>query len=158
MSQFDVRRGKSNHELLVCPLLVKSSQCNLVIESEAGTDPLEPVGNVRNPMSTARRKWPFASALVVFFASMVSANPLAGINNDPSARLLFAMDPFENPISHSYSLGDAKEKVLRRFGEPSEMTISTQGTRWPGETQTSYRLTYNDVRFVVNRTNNQPST
>ena len=109
-------------------------------------------------MSMARHKWLFAGALVVLFASVVSANPFAGINDDPSARLLFAMDPFENPISHSYSLGDAKEKVLRRFGEPSEMTISTQETRWPGETQTSYRLAYNDVRFVVNRTNNQPST
>jgi hypothetical protein len=106
----------------------------------------------------AHRKWLILGALAVSFASMASANPFAGINDDPSARLLFAMDPFENPISHSYSLGDAKEKVLSRFGDPSEMTISTQETRWPGETQTSYRLTYKDAIFVINRTNDQPST
>lgn len=109
-------------------------------------------------MSTAHHKWLLASAFVVLFASMVSANPFAGINDDPSARLLFAMDPFESPISHSYLLGDAKEKVLRRFGEPLEMTVTTQETRWPGETQTSYGLTYDDARFVVNKINDQPGT
>jgi hypothetical protein len=103
-------------------------------------------------------KWPIASVLVVALATIASANPFAGINDDPSARLLFAMDPFERPISHSYSLGNAKEKILHRFGEPSETSVSTQETRWPGETQTSYRLAYTDVRFVVNRTNDQPAT
>lgn len=113
---------------------------------------------MRNQPLATYRKWAFAGVLVVAFATMASANPYAGVNDDPTARLSFAMDPFENPISHSYSLGDAKEKVLRRFGEPSETSVSTYETRWVGETQTSYRLAYADVEFVIVSSDEEPAT
>jgi hypothetical protein len=113
---------------------------------------------VKNQLFTTYRKRIFAGVLVVAFATITSANPYAGVNDDPTARLSFAMDPFENPISHSYSLGDAKEKILRRFGVPSETSVSTYDTRWVGETQTSYRLAFADVEFVVISFDDQPTT
>jgi hypothetical protein len=78
--------------------------------------------------------------LVLALPAAASANPFSGVNDDPSARLLFAMDPFEKAIGHSYSIGNAKEKVLSRFGEPLDISVSTYETRWVGETQTSYRI------------------
>ena len=65
---------------------------------------------------------------------------------------------FENPIGHSYSNGNAKEKVLSRFGEPLETTVSTYETRWVGETQTSYRLSYADAEFVIISFDDRPAT
>ena len=68
------------------------------------------------------------------------------------------MDPFENPIAHSYSIGNAKERVLCRFGEPLETSVSTYETRWVGETQTSYRLSYADTKFVIISFDDRPAT
>lgn len=96
--------------------------------------------------------------LVAALATTASANPFSGVNDDPSARLLFAMDPFENPIAHSFSIGNAKEKVLGRFGKPLEASASTYETRWVGETQTSYRLSYADAEFVIISFDDRPAT
>ena len=109
-------------------------------------------------MLTTYYKRLFAIALVAVLAVAASANPFSGVNDDPSARLLFAMDPFENPISHSYSIGNAKEKVLDRFGEPLKLSVSTYETRWVGETQTSYRLSYEDTEFVIISFDDRPAT
>lgn len=103
-------------------------------------------------------RWHFAVVLAIASATIASANPYAGINDNPSARLRFAMDPFDNPISHSYSLGNAKERVLRRFGDPIEKSVSTHETRWPDETQTLYSFTYTDIQFVIGQRNDQPRT
>ena len=129
-----------------------------MIDSGVDNGPFRLVGIVSNQLFATRYKWLFAGALVAAVARMACANPYTGINDDPSARLLFAMDPFEDPISYSYSLGDAKEKIIRRFGEPSRTSVSTYETRWVGETQTSYRLTYADLEFVVISFDDQPTT
>jgi len=103
-------------------------------------------------------RWHFAVVLAIASATIASANPYAGVNDNPSARLRFAMDPFDKPISHSYSLGNAKEQVLRRFGDPIEKSVSTHETRWPNETQTLYSFAYTDIQFVIGQRNDQPST
>jgi hypothetical protein len=100
----------------------------------------------------------FASVLILAVSATASANPFSGVNDDPSVRLLFAMDPFERAIGHSYSIGNAKEKVLSRFGEPLDILVSTYETRWVGETQTSYRISYPDVKFVIISFDDRPAT
>lgn len=77
-------------------------------------------------------------------------SPLAGLNDDPSARLLFAIDPFEEPIGYLMLEGNAKEMILRRFGEPEDVHESIVPTRFPGETYASYSYRFEDVSFVVN--------
>jgi hypothetical protein len=113
---------------------------------------------MRNQRLATCFKWLFGSVLLWALMATASANPFEGVNDDPSARLLFAMDPFEIPIAHSYSIGNAKEKVLSRFGEPLESSVSTYETRWVGETQTSYRLSYADVEFVIISFDDRPAT
>ncbi len=103
-------------------------------------------------------RWFIAGALVIAIASVASANPYEGTNDNPSARLRFAMDPFEKPISHSYALGNAKEQVLRRFGEPIERSIATYETHWVDETRTSYGFQYSDIQFVIGQINDGPKT
>jgi hypothetical protein len=114
--------------------------------------------NPRNQVTFTNLKWFLAGVFAIGFATSASANPYAGINDNPSARLLFAMDPFDKPISHSYSLGNAREQVLLRFGDPIEMSVSTHETRWPDETQTTYSLVYADIQFVIGQRNEQPNT
>ena len=129
-----------------------------MIHSTTATDPKRTVSDVRNQLLATYYKWLFGSVLFLALTTTASANPFSGVNDDPSTRLLFAMDPFEKPIAHSYAIGNAKEKVLSRFGEPLETSVSTYETRWVGETQTSYRLSYADVEFVIISFDNRPAT
>lgn len=116
------------------------------------------MSDVRNQLLATYYKWIFASVLILALTTTASANPFSGVNDDPSARLLFAMDPFEKGIAHSYSIGNAKDKVLSRFGQPLEISVSTYETRWVGETQTSYRISYADVEFVIISFDDRPAT
>ena len=109
-------------------------------------------------MFRTNHRWLFAGALVIALASVASANPYEGINDNPSDRLRFAMDPFEKPISHSYALGNAKKQVLQRFGEPIERSFATHETRWIDQTQASHGLKYSDVYFVIGERNDGPNT
>jgi hypothetical protein len=66
------------------------------------------------------------------------------------------MDPFEEPISYSFSLGNSKEQILQRFGEPIEKSVSTYETRFIDQTRTSFGFKYADVQLVVAQTNDGP--
>lgn len=103
-------------------------------------------------------KWLFTGVLLVAFSSVSASNPAEGVNDDPSARLRFAMDPFEIPISYSWSRGDAKDQILQRFGKPTENSVSTRETRFVGEVQTSFRFKFADIQFVVGQMNDRPNT
>ena len=91
------------------------------------------------------------AVLYMVLAPAVQAeSPVAGLNDDPSPRLLFAIDPFEKPIGYLMLEGNAKEMILRRFGETKDVRESSVPTRFPGETYTSYSYQFEDVSFVVN--------
>ena len=98
-----------------------------------------------------RANWLIAGALFLLSPNILSASPVDGLNNNPSVRLAFALDPFAEPIGYSISNGDAKEKVLCRFGEPIEQEIATEPTRFPGETYTSYAFRYEDFSLTVGK-------
>ena len=98
-----------------------------------------------------RAIWLTASAILLLPPSALAESPVDGLNDYPSNRLVFALDPFAEPIGYSILKGDAKEKVLRRFGEPIEQEVSTVPARFPEETYTSYDLRYKDVSFKVGK-------
>lgn len=98
-----------------------------------------------------REIWVVASTIFLLSSNSPAASPVDGLNDDPSIRLAFALDPFAEPIGYSILNGDAKEKVLRRFGEPIEQEVSTVPARFQAETYTSYDLRYKDVSFKVGK-------
>jgi hypothetical protein len=98
-----------------------------------------------------RANWLVASAIILLSPNIQAASPVDGLNDNPSARLVFALDPFDEPIGYSVLDGDARQKVLRRFGEPIEQEVSTVSNRFPGETYTSYDFRYKDVSFTVGK-------
>lgn len=98
-----------------------------------------------------RAIWLVASAIVLLSTNTQAASPVDGLNDNPSIRLDFALDPFAEPIGYSILNGDAKESVLFRFGDPDEQKVSTVPTRFPGEAYTSYELRYKDVSFKVGK-------
>ena len=95
--------------------------------------------------------WLVTGAIFLLSPSIQAASPVDGLNDNPSGRLVFALDPFAEPIGYSILDGDAKEKVLCRFGEPIEQEVSIVPTRFPGETYTSYVLRYKDVSFTIGK-------
>ena len=95
--------------------------------------------------------WLVTGAIFLLSPSIQAASPVDGLNDNPSGRLVFALDPFAEPIGYSILDGDAKEKVLCRFGEPIEQEVSTVPTRFPGETHTSYVFRYKDVSFTIGK-------
>lgn len=98
-----------------------------------------------------RRTWLVGSLLGLFAVNAPAASPVDGLNDNPSVRLLFALDPFEEPIGYSVLEGNAKEKVLGRFGVPLEEIAATVPTRFPGETYTSYFIRFEDVAFTIGK-------
>ena len=138
--------------------LPPEADIELILDKWSAYDPFQPVVTPRNQMSQTNLRWLHAGVFAIALATSASANPYAGTNDNPSARLQFAMDPFNKPISHSYSLGNAKERVLRRFGDPIEESVSTHETRFPGEYQTTYGLAYIDIQFVIGKGNDRPNT
>lgn len=98
-----------------------------------------------------RAIWLVASAILLFSTNTQAASPVDGLNDNPSIRLAFALDPFAKPIGYSILDGDAKESVLCRFGDPDEQNVSTVPTRFPGEAYTSYEIRYKDVSFKVGK-------
>ena len=95
--------------------------------------------------------WLVAGAILLLSTNTQAASPVDGLNDNPSIRLAFALDPFAEPIGYSILNGDAKEKVLCRFGDPDEQKVSTVPTRFPGEAYTSYDFRYKDVHFAVGK-------
>ena len=98
-----------------------------------------------------RAIWLIASVILLLSPSIHAASPVDGLNDDPSVRLTFALDPFAKPIGYSVLNGDAKEKVLDRFGEPIEQEVSTVPTRFPGESYTSYKFRYEGFSLTVGK-------
>ena len=94
-------------------------------------------------------RWHLAVAILFASSTVTASNPAEGMNDNPSARVQFAMDPFDQGIEYSFARGDVKERVLQRFGKPVEETVSEVETRWPGQTETDYRLQFTDVAFSL---------
>lgn len=98
-----------------------------------------------------RAIWAVAAGMIIFSPGIVAASPVDELNDNPSVRLAFALDPFAEPIGYSISNGDAKEKVLCRFGNPVEKDVSTVPTRFPGEAYTSYDFRYEDISLKIGK-------
>ena len=79
----------------------------------------------KNREKILRAIWLAASTILIFSPGINAAsNPIDdGQNDDPSARLIFAVDPFAEPIGYSILNGDAKERVLSRFGKPIDEEV-----------------------------------
>ena len=98
-----------------------------------------------------RSAWLVSAALLAFTSSVVAGSPLDGFNDDPSDRLRFALDPFEEPIGYFMLDGNSMEMIIRRFGEPDDVDNSTVQTQYPGETFTLYTYRYDDITFVIGK-------
>jgi hypothetical protein len=98
-----------------------------------------------------RTNWLIAAACILATSSIQAESPVDGLNDNPSVRLLFALDPFEEPIGYLILEGNAKEMILRRFGEPIEDHVSIVPTRFPDETYTSYSYRFEDISFTVGK-------
>jgi hypothetical protein len=68
---------------------------------------------------------------------------------EPGRLALFAVDPFQNSIGHSLVLGDAKQRIEGRFGEPQELKASQADDRSSAAKLNFYRLAYPGLVFVV---------
>ena len=53
--------------------------------------------------------------------------------SDSTPLQVFSLDPFEEPIGYSLVLGDVRERVIQRFGEPQETMITFEVDRYGGE-------------------------
>ncbi len=98
-----------------------------------------------------RATWLVASGVILLSPDVHAESPVDGLNDNPSVRLAFALDPFAEPIGYSVQHGDARERVLGRFGEPIEQEVSTVPTRFPGETYTSFDFRYEDVSIKIGK-------
>jgi hypothetical protein len=83
--------------------------------------------------------------------SVEAGSPLDGFNDGPTKRLRFAVDPFDEPIGYLMLEGNAKEMILRRFGEPDKVVESTVQTQFPGETFTLFTYRFTDITFIVGK-------
>jgi hypothetical protein len=88
---------------------------------------------------------------LVLTSSVHAESPLDGFNDDPSDRLRFAVDPFEEPIGYLMLEGNSKEMIVRRFGEPDEVNEEIVPTRFPGETYRLFTYRFKDITFTVGK-------
>ena len=87
---------------------------------------------------------------VALVACVPPSGPAISSEEPESGRLeLFAVDPFQESIGHSLVLGNAKQQIEARFGEPQELRT------WQADDHTGvaklnfYRFTYPGLVFVV---------
>ena len=98
-----------------------------------------------------RSTWLVSAAFLTFTSSVEAGSPLDGFNDNPSDRLRFALDPFEEPIGYLMLEGNSMEMIVRRFGVPDEVDESIMQTQYPGETYTLYTHRYNDITFIIGK-------
>ena len=93
------------------------------------------------------------AAIISFFLLCACAQPTAAVDEEPLASAYrlqrFAIDPFEEPIGNSFSLADAKAKIIERFGEPIEQESSSFPDRTSDEIFTRFIFQYDGITFRV---------
>lgn len=90
-----------------------------------------------------------AITLIILAPGVAISNPAKGLNDNPSLRLQFALDPFLEPIGYTISLGDAKQRILLRFGEPLQHDVSEMPNRFSDEILLEHRIVYDGLAFRV---------
>ena len=98
-----------------------------------------------------RSSWLVSAAFVALTSSVQADSHLDGFNDDPSDRLRFALDPFEEPIGYLMLEGNSMEMIVRRFGEPNVVDESIMQTQYPGETYTLFSYGFEDITFIVGK-------
>jgi len=58
---------------------------------------------------------------------------IAAEYSDSTPLQVFSFDPFEEPIGYSMVIGDVREKVLQRFGEPKNIKIAFEFDKYSVE-------------------------
>ncbi len=96
-----------------------------------------------------RSYWLVSAVFLALATGVEAGSPLDGFNDDPTKRLRFAVDPFEEPIGYLMLEGDSKAMIVRRFGEPDTADESTIQTQFPGESYTQFTYRYSDITFIV---------
>lgn len=87
---------------------------------------------------------------VALVACLPPTGPAVGSEKPESGRLeAFAVDPFHQTIGHSLVLGNAKQQIEARFGEPQELKTWQASDRTSAAELNFYQLTYPGVVFVV---------
>jgi len=93
------------------------------------------------------------AAIISFFLLCACSQPTAAVDEEPLASAYrlqrFAIDPFEAPIGNSFSLADAKAKIIERFGEPIEQDSSKRPDRTSDEFYSLFTLQFDGVTFRV---------
>jgi len=93
------------------------------------------------------------AATISFFLLCACAQSTAAVDEESLASAYrlqrFAIDPFEEPIGNSFSLADAKAKIIERFGEPIEQESSKYPDRTSDEIFTRFIFQYDGIMFRV---------
>ena len=93
------------------------------------------------------------AAIISFILLCVCAQSTAAVDEESLASAYrlqdFAIDPFEEPIGNSFSLADAKAKIIERFGEPIEQELSKYPDRTSDEIFTRFIFQYDGITFRV---------
>lgn len=95
--------------------------------------------------------WLILAVFLMLTTHVEAGSPLDGFNDDPTKRLRFAVDPFEEPIGYLMVEGNSKEMIVRRFGGPEIMDESIIQTQFPGESYTLFTYRYKDITFIVGK-------
>ena len=91
-----------------------------------------------------------AISTIALGACLPASGPAADSKEpEPSRIEVFAMDPFQEPIGHSLVLGDARQQVQARFGEPQELDTWTADDRTGTGRLTFFRFAYPGMVLVT---------
>jgi hypothetical protein len=98
-----------------------------------------------------RSYWLVSAVFLTLTTSVEAGSALDGFNDDPTKRLRFAVDPFEEPIGYLMLEGNSSDMIVRRFGEPDRVDESIIQTRFPSESYTLLTYRYQDFTFMVGK-------
>mgnify|MGYP001601251043 CR=1 FL=1 len=63
-----------------------------------------------------RSYWLVSAVFLTLTTSVEAGSALDGFNDDPTKRLRFAVDTFEEPIVYMMLEGTTRDMIVRRFG------------------------------------------
>ena len=91
-----------------------------------------------------------AILLLTLGACLAAFGPAADSQeSEPSRIEVFAMDPFQESLGHSLVLGDARQRVQARFGEPKELETWKADDRTGTGRLTFFRFAYPGMVLVT---------
>jgi hypothetical protein len=93
---------------------------------------------------------------VALGACLPSSGPAVSSQEPEVSRIeRFAMDPFEEPIGHSLALGNAKQQIDERFGDPQKLETWKADDRTGTGQLIFARFTYPGLVLVVGEGDDQ---